>query len=178
MSIRFSKRIRNKECKAANEFFSEIKILIDQLCEIEKSTINEKLEIANHLINKYSENYDFIERLHKESNRRNSMIIYNNINRLLNIVRSFCDIEAESGINNPIIDNIIIDKFTKTFVRFIQKTFNMKKSLRSIRYGETECPVCLDEFTNKNINVAKCNHAICSNCILKCSFCPVCRLQY
>ena len=170
MSTRFSERIKYREsCKIYDEF-TKISNLINDINEMVVTDINFKLIKITEIYSVFTKNYDIMIKYQEEITNINKEILLEQGKRIMII---------HDEIHKKCKDyDKKLDKLRIVYLQFLQKIYNTKKGKIHIKFHEHECPVCLDEFINKNTIVLKCNHAICEKCLIKCEKCPICRLNF
>jgi hypothetical protein len=132
--------------------------------------INLKLTKITEIYSLFIENYDMMIKYQSEITNINKGI-------LLEQGKRFMSISDEIGTKYKDY-NKNLNKLRKVYVQFLQKIYNAKKGMRYVKFDEEECPICLEDFTNRNTFLPSCDHAICENCLIKCDRCPICRLNF
>jgi len=170
MTTRFSERIKYRESCKVYDQFTKISSLIHDINGMVIRDINLRIVRITEIYSLFIENYDIMIKHQKEITNINKEI-------LIEQGKRFMAISDEIGEKYKDY-NKTLHKLRKVYLHFLQKIYNTKKGTRYVKFDEIECPVCLDDFTNKNTIIPKCNHAICENCLIKCDKCPICRLNF
>jgi hypothetical protein len=175
--IRFSKRIAKKEKLHCMDILEEIIQTKEKILaffsnpEIER--ISELIELSLKYCTLFYHHYDLIDKHHTKihfNNERDQFtdIIYYG----KHIYNKFLTVQYSDATDKKIA------KFKQMYQNVLIKYYRLKRGIRSSKYGETRCPICFEDFTNKNILITNCNHAICNSCIIKCDKCCVCRKSF
>ena len=114
-------------------------------------------------------------------------LLENNIQNLLQNIEQIEQENSESGLDN-FIDSTIETDNKKKFKRVIDaeeyKNLKIQKYDKNTKYGNTECPICLNEFKiDDEIIVLPCNHIYYPDLIKKwlneeSNSCPICRYEF
>lgn len=170
MSTRFSERIKYRESCKVYDQFTKISNLIHDINGMVVRDINLRIEKISEIYSLFIEKYDMMIKYQSEITNINKLI-------LLEQGKRFMAISDEIGTKYKDYDKNL-NKLRKVYVQFLQKIYNAKKGTRYIKFDEEECPICLEDFTNRNTFLPRCDHAICENCLIKCDRCPICRLNF
>ena len=170
MSTRFSERIKYRESCKIYDQFNKISTLIHEINEMVVRDINLKLTKITEIYSLFIEKYDTMIKYQPE---------ITNVNKEILVERGRCFMIIFDDIVSKYKDyDKCLHNLRNVYLQFLQKIYNTKKGKKYIKFYEKECPICFDNFTNKNTFLPRCYHAICENCLIKCNRCPICRLNF
>ena len=164
-TIRISNRIREKENEKLNNI---IRILNDKInLMTQADNINNAIYLLLEIYSLFVKHYDTIDRY--------DLIITLNKSTLIDVGRLYIGYINDQ---NVIVDPYIMNKLNTVYIHFLHRIYNSKRGVRNIAYNEKNCPICFEEFTNKNVFIPGCFHSLCNTCVVNCSNCPICRKSY